>query len=381
MKKLIYLDNAATSLHRPESVEQAVLQAMRTLGNSGRGGSETALEASRTIYSTREKIANLFHYPHPEQAAFTKNATEALNMAILGLFAPGDHVITTMLEHNSVLRPLFQLQQAGVELTVIPCDEKGYPDYSSMEKAVKKNTKGIVCTHVSNLTGNLVDVRRVGEIARQHDLIFVLDASQSAGVFPIDMEADHIDVVCFTGHKSLMGPQGTGGLCVKKGVNIRPLCVGGSGIRTFEKEHPKEMPVRLEAGTLNAHGLSGLHAGLEYIEKTGMDAIREKEQALAWTFYEGVKSIPGIKFYGDFSTKERAPIVALNFKDYDSTVFADELMEAYQIATRAGGHCAPLMHAFFGTEEQGAVRFSFSCFNTTEEVEAAILAVREICDE
>lgn len=381
MKKLIYLDAAATSLHRPESVEQAVLQAMRTLGNSGRGTSGTALDAARMIYGTREKIADLFHYPQPERVAFTKNSTEALNMAILGLFAPGEHVITTVLEHNSVLRPLYHLQQAGLELTVIPCDEQGYPDYAAMEQAVRKNTKGIVCTHASNLTGNLVDVHRVGTIARNHGLIFVLDASQSAGVFPIDMEEDHIDVVCFTGHKSLMGPQGTGGLCVKKGIDIRPLCVGGSGIRTFEKDHPKEMPVRLEAGTLNAHGLAGLHAGLEYIQEKGLDGIRKKEQALARTFYEGVKTIPGIKFYGDFSTWERAPIVALNFADYDSAVFSDELMEGYNIATRAGGHCAPLMHEFFGTVEQGAVRFSFSCFNRMEEIETAVSAVRAICRE
>lgn len=380
MKKLIYLDNAATSLHRPETVEQAVVQAMRTLGNSGRGGSETALNASRTIYGTREKIANLFHYPHPEQVAFTKNSTEALNLTIQGLFSPGDHVITTMLEHNSVLRPLYRLQNEGLELTVVPCDGKGSPDYDAMEQAIRVNTRGIVCTHASNLTGNLVDIRTVGAIAKRHDLLFILDASQSAGVFPVNMEEYQIDVVCFTGHKSLMGPQGTGGLCVKKGVNIRPLFAGGSGIRTFEREHPGDMPVRLEAGTINAHGLAGLHAGLEYIEQVGLDFIRQKEQTLAWTFYEGVTKIPGIKVYGDFTTYERAPIVALNFEEYDSASFSDELMTEYNIVTRAGGHCAPLMHEYMKTVEQGAVRFSFSVFNTMEEVQTALDGIAEITE-
>lgn len=378
MRKQIYLDSAATSLHRPKSVAEAVCCAMGHLGNSGRGANEASLDASRTIYGTREKLARLFQYPHPEQVVFTKNATEALNIAICGLFAPGDHVITTMLEHNSVLRPLYRLQDAGLELTIVPCDDSGYPDYEAMARAVKEHTKGIVCTHASNLTGNLVDISRVGQIAREHELLFVLDASQTAGVFPVHMEEDNIDIVCFSGHKALMGPQGTGGLCVRKEVTLQPFYVGGSGIRTFEREHPKDMPVRLEAGTLNVHGIAGLEAGLDYLEETGTAVIREREQKLARQFYEGVRILPTVKVYGDFAASRRAPVVALNLGETDSAQVGDELMEQYGICTRTGGHCAPLMHQMYGTKEQGMVRFSFSSFNTEEEVDAAVSALRHM---
>ncbi len=378
---MIYLDNAATTMHKPEEVGKAVLEAMNSLGNAGRGANTASLGAARTIYGAREKLAAFFHAENPKQIVFTANSTESLNIAIRGILNPGDHVITTVMEHNSVLRPLYEMQEKGVELTILPADETGSFSYEEMEQAVRQDTRAIICTHASNLTGNLVDVERVGEIARRHNLLFVVDASQTAGVFPIDVQNMHIDILCFTGHKSLLGPQGTGGMYVREGVKVRPLLSGGTGVQTYNKKQPEEMPTALEAGTLNGHGIAGLSAALSYLEETGIDRIREREQELMWKFYEGVREIPGVTVYGDFRTKNRAPIVTLNIGDYDSSEVSDELLMTYGISTRPGGHCAPLMHESLGTVEQGSVRFSFSHYNTEEEVETAIRAVRELAQD
>ena len=357
------------------------MAAFDTLGNAGRVASAPALDASRVIYDTREKLARLFHAGDARQIVFTANSTESLNIAIKGLFSEGDHVITTVMEHNSVLRPLYECRERGTELTILGCDWKGNISYEEMEAAVRENTKAVVCTHASNLTGNMICLERVGRIARRHGLLFVADASQTAGVYPIDVEKMQIDVLCFTGHKSLLGPQGTGGMYVREGVRIRPLLSGGSGIDTYNEKHPAEMPTALEAGTLNGHGIAGLGAAVSWIEKTGMDRIREKEMSLMRRFYAGVSSIPGVRVYGDFEADKRAPVVALNILDYDSSEVSDELSTEYGIITRPGAHCAPLMHRALGTVEQGAVRFSFSCYNTEEEVDLAINAVRELaCD-
>ena len=287
-------------------------------------------------------------------------------------------MITTALEHNSVLRPLYETEAAGAELTIVPCDPSGNIRYEDIEAAVRENTRAIVCTHASNLTGNMLDIARIGETARRHGLLFIVDASQTAGVFPIDVRRMQIDVLCFTGHKGLLGPQGTGGLYVRPGVAISPLLSGGSGVKTYSKTHPAEMPEALEAGTLNAHGIAGLAAALLYIRGTGMDIIREKEQALMRAFYHGAKDIPGVTIYGDFSAQERCAIVSLNVRDYDSALVSDALFDQYGIATRPGAHCAPLMHEALGTVSQGAVRFSFSHFNTMKEIDAAIRALREL---
>ncbi|MCR5666033.1 MAG: aminotransferase class V-fold PLP-dependent enzyme [Eubacterium sp.] len=376
---MIYLDNAATTRTKPQQVIDAVVYAMNHSGNAERGTHEAALDTARGVFDVRCQIADLFHVGDPAQVAFTSNSTEALNIAIKGILNPGDHVITTMLEHNSVLRPLYEMEERGVELTILKADKKGCIVYEDFEKAIKDNTKAIVCTHASNLTGNLVDIERIGQIAKAHDILFVVDASQTAGVFPIDMEKMHIDIVCFTGHKSLLGPQGTGGICVRKGLEVRPLKSGGSGVMTYHKEHPRVMPTALEAGTLNAHGIAGLGAGISYIAEMGMDVIRQKEQALMQQFYEEVIKIPEVTVYGDFSDMNRAPVVALNLGDYESGEVSDALFMDYEIATRPGGHCAPLMHEALGTVEQGAVRFSFSHYNTMEEVEAAVKALKELC--
>ena len=378
---MIYLDNAATTMHKPKEVIDAVVEAMTSLGNAGRGANEASLSAARIIYDAREKLCRFFNGEDPRQIVFTSNSTESLNIAIKGLLEPGDHVITTMLEHNSVLRPLYEMEKKGVALTIIKADKKGRFSLEEMEAAIRPETKMIVCTNGSNLTGNYVDIGKVGGMAHRHDVLFVVDASQTAGVFPIDVRNMQVDVLCFTGHKGLLGPQGTGGMYVREGLAIRPLKSGGSGVQTYSKTHPREMPTALEAGTLNGHGIAGLRAGVEYIEKTGLDNIRAREQELMWRFYEGVKEIPGVTVYGDFDSRERCAIVSLNIGDYDSSEVSDALLTEYGISTRPGGHCAPLMHEALGTVEQGAVRFSFAHSNTEEEVDIAINAVRELATE
>lgn len=390
---MIYLDNAATTLQKPECVPRAVVAAMGTLGNSGRGANAGALSASRVIYSAREKLSEMFGLGAPERVCFTANSTEALNIAIDGLLRPGDHVITTDLEHNSVLRPLYALEKKGLLVSFLAADRQGCVDLSQLPGMIRANTKCIICTHASNLTGNVLDIHRIGEIAAAHGLLFIVDASQTAGSFPINMKADHISVLCFTGHKGLMGPQGTGGLCVAPGVEIEPVKCGGTGVQTYLHEQPREYPTRLEAGTLNGHGIAGLLAALEYIETVGTENIHQKEYGLMRRFYEGVRAIPGVTVYGDFSgipdagaapaaaLWRRAPIVALNIEGLDSGEAADILSEDFDIAVRSGAHCAPRMHEALGTKATGAVRFSFGWFNTEDEIDAAVAAVRSIAQE
>lgn len=378
---MIYLDNAATTLRKPQVVADAVRDAIMTMGNASRGAYESALASNRVLFETRELLNKKFNGDGPENVAFTCNATESLNTAIRGLFTPKDHVITTALEHNSVLRPLFYLQDQGMELSIVMADEMGRISLEEMESLIKDNTRGIVCTHASNLTGNMLDIQAIGEICKRHGILFVVDASQTAGVFPIDMQKMNISALCMTGHKGLLGPQGTGAILVKKGVPIRPFKVGGSGVHSYDRHHPEDMPTALEAGTGNVHSLAGLRAALLYFEEQDLDALRNYELSLMRKFYEGIKEIPGVKIYGDFSQSLRAPIVTMNIGDYDSSLVSDELDQRFSIATRAGAHCAPLMHECLGTKNQGAVRFSFSHFNTEEEVERAIEAVNILATE
>lgn len=375
---MIYLDNAATTMRKPDAVVRAVTAAMCAMGNAGRGAHDAALDAARVVFETRVRLASLFHAENPKQIVFTPNSTAALNIAIKGILRPDDHVITTQLEHNSVLRPLYEMEDQGAALTVLNSDPQGRLRISDFEAAIRPETRAIVCTHGSNLTGNLVDIGAVGDIARRRGVLLVVDASQTAGVFPIDVQAMHIDILCFTGHKSLLGPQGTGGLYVRPGVTVRPLLSGGSGVQTYSRTHPEQMPTALEAGTLNTHGLAGLCAALSYIEATGLDVIREKELSLMRHFHDLVRAIPGVTVYGDFSARLRCPIVSLNLDGLDSASVSDALYMNDDISTRPGAHCAPLMHQALGTTAQGAVRFSFSHFNTHEEVERAAAAVRQL---
>lgn len=381
---MIYLDNAATSFHKPDCVPRAVVEAMQHAGNSGRGSSGEAMAASRLIFNTRCQIAEMFDVWGPECVAFTSNDTEALNIALQGTLHPEEgtlHAICTEMDHNSVLRPLYRLEKKGMKLTILPADRKGRISLTELEAAIRPETKVIVCTHASNLTGNLNDIHAIGEIAQKHQKLFIVDAAQTAGVFPISMKKDHIDILCFSGHKGLMGPQGTGAICVRPGVSVEPLKVGGSGVLTFQREHPQDMPETLEAGTLNSHGIAGLGAAISWITETGTEQIRKREQQLMWRFYDQVKEIPGVTLYGDFSREERSPVVTLNIAEMDSAEVAMILDEEYGISVRAGGHCAPLMHKALGTEKTGAVRFSFSYFNTEEEVDTAAGAVKELAAE
>lgn len=375
---MIYLDNAATTLHKPQQVIDAVVHAMQSMGNCARGTHEEALDAARTVYDARVRLASLFGCPRVDHVAFTANSTEALNIAINGLIDPGDHVISTDLEHNSVLRPLYRLEaEHGAELSFVPADKLGNVDYADFERLMKPNTRAVVCTHASNLTGTVLDIERIAKTAHSHGALVIVDASQTAGCWPIDMKKMGIDVLCFTGHKGLMGPQGTGGICVKEGIEIRPFKVGGSGVQSYSRTHPAEYPTRLEAGTLNGHGIAGLGAAAKFISETGVENIHAKERSLMLRFYEGVKNIEGVTVYGDF-TKDKTAIVALNIWDYESGEVSYELSQGYGIATRPGAHCAPRMHKALGTAEVGAVRFSFSFYNTEEEIDEAVRAVAEL---
>lgn len=382
---MIYFDNAATTLQKPKEVAQAVKESFSYIGNAGRGANEASLFTSRLIFQTRKQIAELFHMKDGEQSlgaervVFTMNATESLNIVLKGLLHPGDHVITTEMEHNSVLRPLYELEEKGVGVTIVACEKNGTISCEKIKQAIGKNTKAIVCTHASNVTGDGNDIAQIGALCEKYNLYFILDTSQTAGTIEIDMEQNHISAICFTGHKGLFGPQGTGGIALADGVCVAPLLSGGSGVHSFERKHPMELPTALEAGTLNGHGIAGLHAALKWIQKTGIDVIHEKEMALAEQFQREIATIPGIHIYG--GEKRVAAIVSCNLADLDSAYVSDRLAEEYGIATRAGAHCAPLMHIHFGTEKQGMVRFSFSCFNTAEEVEKAVRTMQDIAAE
>ena len=377
---MIYLDNAATTMHKPQEVIDAVTQAMCSLGNAGRGATSGALDAARTIHACRAKLARLLGCPRANRVCFTPNSTAALNTAINGAVRPGDHVVTSVLEHNSVLRPLNRLTaEQGVTVEHAGCDTNGVLDYDELERLVTPGTRAVVVTHASNVTGNAVDIARVAAMAHAAGALVIVDASQSAGAMHIDMQAMGLDVVCFTGHKGLMGPQGTGGLAVAEGIDMAPWAMGGTGVHSFDALQPLEWPTRLEAGTLNGHGIAGLSAGLDFIEaQGGVEAIAAHERALAERFLAGVREIPGIALYGAFDQPSRSAIVSLNVGDIDSAEISDALMQGWGIATRPGAHCAPLMHHALGTERQGVVRFSFGYFNTDEEVDTAIDALRDL---
>lgn len=377
---MIYLDNAATTIHKPQTVIDAVTQAMRSLGNAGRGATSGALDAARTIHGCRAKLARLLGCPRADHVCFTPNSTAALNTVINGVVRPGDRVVTTVLEHNSVLRPLNRLAaEQGVTVEHAGCDANGVLDYDELEQLVTPDTRAVVVTHASNVTGNSVDIARVAAMAHAAGALVIVDASQSAGTAHIDMQTMGLDIVCFTGHKGLMGPQGTGGLAVAEGVDVAPWAMGGTGVHSFDPLQPLEWPTRLEAGTLNGHGIAGLSAGLDFIEaQGGVEAIAAHERSLAERFLAGVREIPGIALYGAFDQPMRSAIVSLNVGDIDSAEISDALMQGWGIATRPGAHCAPLMHRALGTERQGVVRFSFGYFNTDEEVDTAIDALRDL---
>ncbi len=359
-----------------------MLDALQTAGNPGRGAHEPTLHAARLVYEARSVLAELLGADNPSLIAFTANATQSLNTALCGLLRPGDHVITTVCEHNSVLRPLYRLKKNSVEFDFVDTDTQGVLQYEQFEQKLRPNTRAVVVTHASNVTGNVTDLDFVADFAKKHGLLLIVDAAQTAGARPVNVKTLGVDVLCFTGHKGLLGSQGTGGLYVRPGLWVAPLVIGGSGVHSFDEEHPSEMPTALEAGTLNVPGLAGLAAGVRWILNQSVETLYQKEIALANLFYEQLKDIKNLTFYGDFSEKTpRAPIVSLNIGDEDSAWVADALWEDAGICVRASAHCAPLMHKALGTVEQGVVRFSFSHFNTEEEVLCAAQAVRTLARE
>lgn len=379
---MIYFDNAATSFPKPKVVYGEIIDAMTQYGsNPGRSGHKMALKSSRGIFNTRNKISKLFNIKNPMNVILTFNCTEGLNMGIKGFLKAGDHVITTSMEHNSVLRPIISLEKIGVTNTIVQGDSMGRIDPKDIENSIKPQTKMIVTTHISNLTGTIMDIEAIGAIAKKHNIVYFVDGAQSAGVYPIDVEKMNIDMLAFPGHKSLLGPQGTGGLYIREGLDIVELFQGGTGSVSDSLEQPDMMPDKFESGTPNAPGIIGLGAGIDYILEVGMDNIRKKEEDLTQHFIEEVQKIEKIRLYGPLARGQHAPVVSLNIGDADSSEISYILDEEYNIGVRPGLHCAPLAHKTIGTFKQGVVRFSFGFKNTHDEVELAIKALKEIAKE
>ncbi|KXG73854.1 aminotransferase class V-fold PLP-dependent enzyme [Thermotalea metallivorans] len=379
---MIYLDNAATTFPKPEAVYQAVDRCMRNFGaNPGRSGHKLALEAGRAIYKTRELICQLFNIENPMQVIFTYNATDSLNLALKGLLRPGEHVITTSMEHNSMIRPIMALKEIGVEHTIIPCSKTGELDPQKVEDAVKENTRLIAMTHASNITGTLMPVGEVGAIAKRKNILLLVDAAQTAGIYPIDVQKMNIDLLAAPGHKGLMGPQGTGILYVREGIILRHMKEGGTGSKSESLLQPEILPDRYESGTPNTPGIVGLGAGIAFILAEGLNKIREHEEALTAYMLSELKKIDKIKIYGPQDHKKQAAVISMNIGDEDSSEVSYVLDKVFDIAVRSGLHCAPLAHQTIGTFEQGTVRFSIGYFNTKEDIEKAIEALKKICEE
>ncbi|MBO8125670.1 MAG: aminotransferase class V-fold PLP-dependent enzyme [Firmicutes bacterium] len=380
---MIYLDNAATSWPKPESVYREVGDFLRRAGaNPGRGGHALARAASEMVESVRQELATFFHVSRPEQFVFTSNATDALNLAIKGTLNPGDHVVTSSLEHNSVLRPLYHLsQERDVSYTVVEAGPDGLITAEEIIAAVTLRTKLIVLTHASNVTGGLLPIEEVGNYAREKGIIFLVDAAQTAGEIEIDLEKLPVDMLALAGHKALMGPTGIGALYIREGVLLKSLKEGGTGTRSDLEHQPEEWPYKYESGTLNTSGIAGLGAALAFIKEVGLQAISQHIMDLTQSFLAGCTQIPGVKVYGPKERNRRVGVVSLNVENLNPDEVGFILDQIYGIAVRAGLHCAPLAHRSLGTYPQGSVRFSFGYFNTEDEVKAALQALREISEQ
>jgi len=379
--KPIYFDNAATSWPKPPEMFEEMKHYNKFIGASpGRSGHSYAAQAGFLVFEVREKLADFFNIENPLQIIFTSNATQAINTAILGLFKPGDHLVTSSLEHNSVMRPLRWLEKKGVELSVLKCSSKGELNPNDLIPLIKKNTKGIIMTHASNVTGSILPITKIGQIAKKTNLLFGVDASQTAGVIPIDVQKMNIDFLAFTGHKSLLGPQGTGGLYFKKGLEkkISPLIRGGTGSKSELEEQPDFMPDKYESGTLNTIGLTGLKGSLNYLEKIGIETIRDKEKKLTKKFLEGLSLSKKIKIFGTQDVDKKTAVVSFNLPNYEPGSLAQILDENYKILSRPGLHCAPAAHQTIETFPKGTLRFSFSYFNTEKEIERALKGIEKL---
>ena len=379
---MTYFDNGATSFPKPDVVYEEIMKAMKEYGaNPGRSGHKLALKTNREIYKTRQLITKLFNIEDPLDLIFTFNGTQGLNTGIKGVLKKGDHVITTSMEHNSVLRPIKYLENIGVESTIVEANSQGMIDALDIKNAIQKNTKLIVITHISNLTGTIMPIEEIGKIARENNIIYLVDAAQSAGIYNIDVEKMNIDILAFPGHKGLLGPLGTGGLYIRKEIEVEATFQGGTGSASHSLIQPSMSPDKYESGTLNGPGIIGLGAGIRYIMDRGMDNIRKHEEHLTSIFIKGAKDIEGIKLYGPLDIEFQAGVVSLNLGDMDSSEIAYILDEEYGIQVRPGMHCAPLAHKSIGTFEQGTVRFSFGALNNIDEIEYSLKALKTISRE
>ena len=373
------MDNAATSYPKPESVYLAVDNFSRNMGgNPGRGSNQQSIQAGSVLLDTRESLARFFNIEECLDIAFTLNITEALNIGLKGLLQPGDHVITTSMEHNAVARPLFALCRQGIEWTQVACARDGSLDPDDIRKAIKANTRMICTLHASNLTGTIMPIREIGNIARAAGVIFMVDSAQSAGVLPIDVMTDNIDILAFTGHKGLLGPQGTGGIYVAPHIKIKPLTEGGTGSNSEYLEQPDIMPDLLESGTLNTPGIAGLGAGLAFIAGQGMENIYRHEQQLLGQLLDGLQQIKGVRLYGPAKRDRQTAVLSFNIEDLDCGELSSRLDYEFGIITRSGLHCAPLAHKTVGSFESGSCRLSLGYFNTPQDIVAVLEAIEKL---
>lgn len=382
---VIYFDNAATSWPKPPGVTEAVVHFLNEVGaNPGRAAHRRAVESGRIVYEAREAVAELFNAPDPLRIVFGANVTEALNLALHGLLRPGDHVVTSSMEHNAMMRPLRALESEGIEVTVVQCTPQGILDPADVEAAIRPDTKLVALNHASNVVGTLLPVAEAGAVCRQQDLLLLVDAAQTAGAYPIDVQADGVDLLAFTGHKSLGGPMGSGGLIVGECVDekrMEPLIRGGTGSRSEHEVQPDFLPDAFESGTPNVVGLAGLEAGVRWVLKRGVDDIRAHEVALTRALIDGLRSIPGATVYGTLDAELQTATVSFNIAGMAPSEVGLRLDEEYGIMCRVGLHCAPTAHKTIGTFPDGTVRFGLSAFSTAEEVEAALAAVRKLARE
>ena len=384
MNKVIYFDNAATSWPKPPQMLEAICRFNDEIGaNSGRSGHQRSVQSARIVYETRQRLADLFDLQDPLRVVFTLNVTESINLALNGLLKPGDHVITTSMEHNAVMRPLRYLESQGVELSIIPCAPTGELDPNNIKKYIKANSKLVVINHASNVVGTILPIREVGRITRENGLLMLIDAAQTAGSYPIDMEVDFIDLLAFTGHKSLYGPMGTGGLLIGDRVDagkLHPLKRGGTGSHSEFEEQPDFLPDKYESGTLNVFGLAGLNASLEWIQCIGLESIRGHERVLCQQLINGLQRISGIKVFGLKDSNLQTAVVSFTIDGFDNARVGEMLDEEFGVLCRIGLHCAPSAHKTIRTFPNGTIRFSLGYFNNKEEIDSALMYLRNITE-
>ncbi len=375
----IYLDNSATSFPKPSQVTEAVEKTLRlNAANPGRGGHQLSLQAGRLVMECRETVASFFGASDATRIAFTANATEAINLGLFGILQPGDRVVTTSMEHNAVVRPLRALSDRGVAVVRVQADGLGVVDPAAVKQACTAGTRLLVMNHCSNVTGTLQTIEDLGPWCRRHGIIFMVDAAQSAGIFPIDVEQMAIDLLAVPGHKSLLGPTGTGFLYVRPGLELRPLLYGGTGNFSQSSTQPEEMPERLESGTLNTIGLAGLKAGIEFLEAVGLEHVRAHEQELLGRLIDGLSRLDGVTLYGPLGTVRHGGALSFNVKSLDPSMLGFRLDREYDICCRVGLHCAPEAHGTIGTFPEGTVRLSPGHFNTVDDIDRVLQAIREI---